>query len=112
MQVNRKILATPTVQYTLYSIHCTVYTVQYTLSSIHYTVYIVQYTLYSIHCTVYTVQYTLYSIHCTVYTMLLSHRCNNLRGCNMASFLAAASILAAAFNSSFSAITLGSLGFT
>jgi hypothetical protein len=44
--------------YTLHSIHYTVYIIQYTLHSIHYTVYITQYTLYSIHYTVYITQYT------------------------------------------------------
>ena len=32
-------------------------------------VYSVQYTVYSIQCTVYSVQYTVYSIECTVYSV-------------------------------------------
>ena len=55
---------------TLYTRHYTATdTVQYTLYSIHYTVWIIKYTLYSIHYTLYTIQYTLCSIHYTVYTI-------------------------------------------
>ena len=49
VQVNRKILATPTVQ-------CTLYAVKY---NIHYTMYIIQCTLYNTVC-------TQHNAHCTV----------------------------------------------
>ena len=74
--IYHKRLATPAIQYTVYTIQYTVYSIQYTLYSIHYTVYsihytvyTIQYTLYTIHYTLYSIQYTLYSIHYTLYTI-------------------------------------------
>ena len=46
------------IQYTLYSIHYTVYTIQYTLYSIHYTVFNIHYTMYIIHCTIENISYS------------------------------------------------------
>ena len=60
-----------TIQYTLYSIHYTVYTIQYTLYSIHYTVYSILYMQYRVHCTVYSVNCMLCTLQCTATLCLL-----------------------------------------
>ena len=57
------------VQYTVYSMQCTVYNVQYTVYNIQCTVHRVEYTVYSMQCTVYSVQYTVYSTQCRVYSV-------------------------------------------
>ena len=70
----------PQYRYSLYDIHCTVFTVRdihsgtiftvrYSLYDIHVTIFTVRYSLYDIHCTIFTVQYSLYDIHCTIYPL-------------------------------------------
>ena len=70
VQVNRKILANPTIHYT-YTIHCTVYGMHYTLYTIQRAVCTIHYyTLYSVQYAIYTMHYTLYTIHRAVCTAL------------------------------------------
>ena len=59
-------------QFTLYNVHCTMYTIQCRLYNVDCTMYTVQCTLHNIHCTMYTVQCTLYYIY--HYQMTISFR--------------------------------------
>ena len=57
-------------RYTLYSVHCTVYTVQcIPVQCILYSVYLYSVYCTGIHCTVYTVQ--VYTVQCTLYSVYL-----------------------------------------
>ena len=79
---NRPILQY-TVQYTVYSVQCTVCSLHSRVNSVQCTVYSFLWTVYSVQCAVsilwcimynvkcavYSVQYTVYSVQCTVYSV-------------------------------------------
>jgi hypothetical protein len=60
-----------TVRFTLFALHCLLYTVCFTLFALHCLLYIVCFTLFALHCLLYTVCFTLFALHCLLYTVCL-----------------------------------------